>query len=452
MVAAVNPKSVRFRTTVGAALALAALFIAAGVAVNWLVGRQIQDSFDATLLEQARDRATLLANGAPPESLMTVVGHEVIVVALSPDGGVLAAKGTSQPDRLAQLAPGVGDLRVQIVEEGEEGEDELHRETLRVAVAEAPDGSRIVVGNEGESARDTQSQVRNILLAGVPIVTLLGAIVAWFVTGRALRPVGVMQTDLDDVVHAGDGRRVRQPGSGDEIDELAITINDVLDRLDAQSLARRRFVADASHELKSPLANARVLLDTATDDELIDATATRQAVGRELDRLQALVEDLLYLARVDETAAHNPEQLDLDDIVFDEAERVAARSPKAIDASGVEPATVFADPREVARAIRNLVENAERFAVERVAIAIERTERDARVLIDDDGPGIPADERDRVFERFARLATDRARSDGGTGLGLAIVASIAERNDGSVTVSDSPLGGARFEVRFPAAK
>lgn len=442
----INPRSVRFRTTAGAALALSVLLVIAGVAINWLVSRQIQRSFDATLLEQATDRATLLSAGAAPESLMTVVGHEVIVVALSAEGRVLASAGTPSPGELVGLVPGVGDVSVLVAEAGDSGD----RESLRVAVATASDGSVVIVGNEGESARDTQAQVRNMLLAAIPLVAVAGACVAWFVTGRALRPVQRMQADLDGVVHAGDGRRVGRPGSGDEIDELAETINEVLERLDAQSAARRRFVADASHELKSPLANARILIDTAsTDADVAEAESLHKAVARELNRLQALVDDLLYLARVDETTPTQATVIDLDDLVFDEAERVAARSSKTIDASGVQPARAVVDPAEAARAIRNLVENAERFASGSVTLAISRAPTMVTVEVGDDGPGIPVAERDRVFERFSRLGDDRARADGGTGLGLAIVASIAARNNGDVVVRSSPSGGALFELSFP---
>lgn len=446
-----NPRSVRFRTTVGAALALAALFVAAGIAVDWLVGRQIQQSFDVTLLEQATDRATLLANGAPVDSVLTVVGHEVVVVASSGDAvGVVGATLADDVAALLALPPGIAEVEITVEEgDGDEGREASELEAMRVAVAVAANNTKVIVGNEGENARSTQAQVRNILIAGVPFVTVAGALVAWFITGRALRPVRQIQNDLDKVVHAGDGRRVAEPSSHDEIADLAETINEVLARLDAQSLSRREFVANASHELKSPLANAKILLDTATDAELAEAGTGRQAIRTELDRLHALVEDLLYLARADEAAPPSPLLFDLDDLVFDEAERVAARTPKRLDASGVQPAKVMADRSEIARAIRNLVENSERFAVERVAVSIAFTNGMVAVVVDDDGPGIPPEGRAVVFERFARLGSDRARSDGGTGLGLAIVDSIAARNGGAVVVDDSPLGGARFELSLP---
>lgn len=448
-----NTRSVRFRTTAGATLALAVLLATAGFVVNWLVGREIQQAFDATLLEQASDRAAQLGAGAPPQSLMTVTGHEVIVVAVSPAGDVLASAGTPAPEEVVGLAPGVFDASLTVVEEGESDEPS-HAEDLRVAVAEAGDGSVVVVGNEGESAKATKARVRSILLVMVPAVAAVGAAVAWTVTGRALRPVKKMRADLDDVVHAGDGRRVEEPGSEDEIAVLADSINDVLDRLDAQSAVRRQFVADASHELKSPLANARVLVDTSSaglqSQQAGEPERIRTALLVELDRLQALVDDLLYLARTDETAPPVPGVFDLDDLVFDEAERVSSRTTKTIDGSGIQPGRVRSDRNEVARAVRNLIENAERFAATTVTVSLDPGPGMTTVEIADDGPGIPPGDHERIFERFARVDSDRGRADGGTGLGLAIVASVAARNGGDIRLVSPPGGGARFVLSLPS--
>lgn len=442
----VNTRSVRFRTTVGAALVLFGLLALVGVGVNWFVGRQVQQSFDQTLLEQAIDRAALIDEGASIDSLITPVGYEEVVAAIDVDGTVLASSGLAVPTTLGSLPAGVSNFDFVIVESG----GEVEEETLRVAVAEAVSGIRIVVANGGESARDTRAAVRNMLFGVIPLTALAGAAVVWRVTGRALKPVKTMRNELNAVVGARDGRRVTEPGTGDEIDELGSTINGVLDRLDEQSLVQRRFVADASHELKSPLANARVIIDTAAkvpDDNEYERVTS--AVGSELQRLQALVEDLLYLAQGDEGAPRALQTIDLADVVFDESERVAATSRKRIDASRVVPASVTVEPSEAARAVRNLLENAERFAVERVSVSVQQTAVAVTVIIADDGPGIAVEDRATVFERFGRIDTDRARSAGGTGLGLSIVASIAERNGGAVVLTESPTGGAQFELSFP---
>ncbi len=438
-----NTSSLRFRATVWTAAAIALLVLVSALAINWAVTRTVRGSFDNVLLEQAEDRALLLAGGADPAALVTVTGEEVVVAIIGPEGSVLASSGTPEPDALTALTPGISDTEVIIEEDddGDEAESSPHAESLRAAVVENPDGSRVVVGNEREEVQNALREVRWILAIGGPIIAVLAAAIVRWLSGRALRPVFGMRDDLNGVVNGGG--RVTEPGTNDEIDDLAITLNGVLDQLEQQSEARRRFVSDASHELKSPVANARALIETE---------GPRARTLGELDRLQAIVDDLLYLARTDETVAGSPATIDLDDIVFDEAERATVHTDRRIDGSGVQPAQVVADRNEVSRAIRNLIDNAVRHAAERVAVSIE--ERPARwvVVVADDGPGIPEADRVNVFTRFARLEHDRSRGDGGTGLGLSIVESIAHRNGGSVAAVEPPGGaGARLELSLPKA-
>lgn len=456
-----NLRSVRARTTLAAALAICALVLLSGVAIERLVAREIRGAADATLEDQAVDRAQLLVTGADPATLVNVIGDEVLAVILAPDGTVLAAQGTT-PDMAAGLTvlePGFSTISITLVEtDDEDGEDEEpHAETVRAAVAVADDGSRVIVGNENEGVVSAINAVRALLLIGGPLVAAAGALVAWLVTGQALAPVDRLRRDLDGVTRAGG--RVTEPATHDEIQALAEATNEVLARLDAQSAARRRFVADASHELKSPIANARVLLDT---DDGTDPLGLQRRVTGELDRLQSLVDDLLFLARTDETVAPDPVTFDLDDLLFDEAERLQTGATVTIDAGGVQPAQVVADRSEVARAVRNLLENAVRHARSRVSVSIEpdpagQPDRASQleprwlVVVSDDGPGIPAADREKVFERFTRLDHDRARIQGGTGLGLSIVAAIATRNGGRAAVDEVAGGGARFTLAVPAA-
>ena len=438
-----NPSSLRFRATVWTAAAIAALVLASALAINWAISRTVRSAFDNVLLEQAEDRALLLENGADPSSLVTVTGEEVVVAVIDRDGAILAASGTPEPEALADLPTGVLDVTITVVEDhdGDEldGHEDEHGEALRAAVFENANGQRVVVGNEAEEARRALGVVRWVLAIGGPAIALVASLVVLVLSGRALRPVFRMRDDLNGVVRAGG--RVSEPGTNDEIDELAITLNSVLAELERQSEARRQFVADASHELKSPVANARALIET---------DGSRRRTLGELDRLQAIVDDLLYLARTDEPVVGEPTQLDLDDIVFDEAERAASHTERRIDASGVQPARVIADRGEVARAVRNLIDNAVRHSESDVAISVEPGDGTWIVVVDDDGPGVPVVDRDRVFERFTRLEGARARSEGGTGLGLSIVASIASRNGGAVRVGEAPSGGARFELVVPA--
>ncbi len=449
-----NPRSVRFRAAAWASAALALLVLVSALAINWLVTREVRSSADSVLLEQAQDRAQLLGSGAPPESLVNVIGHEVIAVVLDPTGQELAVSGTPEPEVLRDLPAGVQNIQL-IVVEGEDSSDDSsedngpsdespHQETLRAAVVVLDDGSRVIVGNEGEETAQTLNTVRAVLAIGSPAVALAGALILWLITGRALRPVYRMRNDLDRIVRADsgsvDGGRVGEPGTRDEVDDLAVTLNHVLDQLDRASAARRQFVADASHELKSPVANARALIETGGP-----STTT---LG-ELDRLEALIEDLLFLARHDEVVVGTPTEFDLDDVLFDEAERAAIRTEIRIDASGIQPARVRADREQVARAVRNLIENAVRHAGSTVRVAVEEADGLWVLIVGDDGPGIPAPDRERIFDRFARLESERSRGDGGTGLGLSIVEAIAIGNGGRVSVADHDGPGARLELALP---
>ncbi len=466
-----NVRSVRFRATAWGTATVGLLVLLSGLAINWIVSREVRAAADAVLVEQASDRAQLLGAGAAPASLVNVVGDEVVAAVIGPDGRVLALAGTDDPAPLAVLQPGIATLELALVDDDDGDHEEVgHREEVRVATAVAGDGSTIVVGNEGEPVNQTLGAVRAVLGIGGPLIVVVGALTLWFVTGRSLRPAVRLRDDLDGIVRLGpsgttdDGSptRVTEPGTADEIDDLAATLNDVLGRLERQSEARRQFVADASHELKSPVANARILIETAPPAPAASADVELRArLLTELDRLQSLVDDLLFLARTDETTPSVPEPFDLDDVAFDEAERAAIRTGLRIDASGIQPARVVADRGEVARAVRNLVENAVRHGRTRVVIAIEGSDAGAfdggagrsgwTVVVADDGPGIAPADRDRVFARFARLAPERSRDEGGTGLGLSIVEGVAARNGGSVRLADHDGPGARFELTLPAA-
>jgi signal transduction histidine kinase len=244
---------------------------------------------------------------------------------------------------------------------------------------------------------------------------------------------------------------VPAPDSGDEIARLAITMNQMLDRLEESQVRQRRFVSDASHELRSPVASIRQQAELAlTHPEEASAEELARVVLDEDLRIQRLVEDLLLLAKMDEQTLDWPRKpLDLDDVVFEEIDRIRQSSAKKIDAGGVSGGRVVGDRKQLARLVANLLENGVRHAQSRLSVTLMQ-EGDGVVLrVDDDGIGIPEEERERVFERFVRLQEARDRDSGGGGLGLAIVAEVSEVHGGKVRVLESPLGGARFEVRLP---
>ena len=349
-------------------------------------------------------------------------------------------------------------------------------------------GAEILVAADTSDVARSVEQVEVILWAAAPIMAAAAALVTWLLTGRALRPVDRM-TERVRAINAGTlHERVPSPGTGDEIDRLAGTMNSMLERIESHDVRLRRFVTDAAHELRTPVAVLRAEAEVAlrrgadpsapdpsvSDPSAPDPSGTDLASGvlAESLRLQRIVDDLLVLARHDETspgeagsgaaapdgtgpgvaAAPRPgaEEIDLDDVVLAEVERARA---VPVDVAAVSAGRVSGPADSAARVVAHLLDNAARHARSRVAVAL-RTEPSGEVVltVDDDGEGIAPEDRRRVFERFTRLGEARTRDNGGAGLGLAVVASLVREMGGTVTVGDSPLGGARFELRFPSPR
>jgi signal transduction histidine kinase len=325
----------------------------------------------------------------------------------------------------------------------------------------------VVAARSLDEAQAASSASLLTLGVAVPVALLVLGVTTWFVVGRALRPVESMRREVAEVTAANLSHRLADPGGGDEVSRLAATLNGMLDRLDASATAQRRFVGDASHELKTPLATIRQHAEVALlHPESIDGRALAGTVLGEEARLTALVQGLLVLARADEGAlsvARRP--VDLDDLVLTEAARLRADAGAgasagagvgdgvgvSVDATAVGPARVRGDEGLLGQVVRNLVANASRHARSTVAVGLVETAEGRAVLtVDDDGSGVAEADRERVFERFVRLDEARDRDAGGSGLGLAIVAEIVRVHGGSVRVGTAPLGGARFVVDLPA--
>jgi signal transduction histidine kinase len=289
-------------------------------------------------------------------------------------------------------------------------------------------------------------------MVGVPLVLAVVAFTTWRVVGRALAPVEVIRTTVEGVSAADLSGRVPVPGTGDEVARLGVTMNHMLDRLQQAQFRQRRFISDASHELRSPIATLRQHAEVASEHpRRIPGDALAKTVRTEALRLQRLVDDLLLLARADEhTVALHRQPLDLDDVVLDEVRHLQATTELEIDATGVSAGAVDGDPDALRRVVRNLFDNAIRHAARRMAVALTEQTGTVQLVVEDDGPGVSPEDRHRVFERFVRLDDARARDHGGSGLGLAIVAELVTAHNGTVTIGDATLGGARIEVTLPA--
>ncbi|MFH1331019.1 MAG: ATP-binding protein [Actinomycetota bacterium] len=307
---------------------------------------------------------------------------------------------------------------------------------------------RSVVLPSLETVKADVERFGRTIAIGVPLLVVVVAVVTWLVVGRALHPVEAIRTRVAQI-GAGDlHQRVPDPGTGDEVGRLAATMNRMLDRLQRSSDRQRRFISDASHELRSPLASLRTQLEVSlVHPEGADWPGVASGVLEEGVRMERLVDDLLALARADEgvVLAHT-EELDLGEIVAEEAGRVEGL---AVDSAEVGEGRLRGDPLALRRVVRNLLDNARRHAATRIVLRVALEGGEVLAVVEDDGAGIPEAEREQVFERFARLGEARDRDAGGTGLGLAVVREVVEAHGGTVVAEQGDEGGARLVVRLP---
>ncbi|HEV7949297.1 MAG TPA: HAMP domain-containing sensor histidine kinase [Glaciihabitans sp.] len=327
---------------------------------------------------------------------------------------------------------------------------------VAVEDAETPDGQEVlvIVGQSAEDVTDTLSTAIPFVLVAVLLVLAVVSATCWVVVGRALRPVDALRREVDAITASTLSARVHDPGTTDELGRLATTMNKMLGRLDDSQQTQRRFISDASHELKSPLASLRQYAEVAKGHpDRISATELADAVLDEGARLTTLVQNMLVLAHADEHALMiSAHAVDLDDIVLAEGQRLKASTALRIDTSHVGAGRIQGDQTLLAQVVRNLADNAAVHAVGRVTMSLAHTGTSVTFSVEDDGNGIAVADRERVFDRFVRLDDARARDTGGSGLGLAIVKEIVVAHGGAVRLSESTLGGARIEVEFPAAK
>jgi signal transduction histidine kinase len=444
-----SPKhSIRSRLAILGTLLLFACFAIGGVAFDRVLTQQLNDNLDLRLSEQATERATAVSAGLDPSTQLETIQQETAVAVFDAAGVLLAARGFGDVEQVADLAPESNQTLELLLIEADENEIESNQ--LRVAARTVADIT-VVVASEATEVQDPVNEVRRLLMIGIPLISLAGGVLLWFIVGRSLQPVERMRRDAQSIADLGAGDRVHQPANSDELGRLAETMNGMLDRLDANAATLRQFVSDSSHEIRSPIASIRARVETA---DPADWTSVRSDVVGEVERVEAIISDLTFLARSDEgRVEYRPERIEIDDVLFAEASRLQQRGTK-VDASEVEPIVLVGDRGQIRRVVRNLVDNAERHATNELRLAVHHSsDSDVSAIvidIDDDGAGIATDNRERVFERFARLDESRERSAGGTGLGLAIVRNIVERHGGTVRVLVAPTGGARFRVVLPA--
>ncbi|WP_405699474.1 HAMP domain-containing histidine kinase [Streptomyces sp. NBC_01383] len=483
-------RSVRARAALGATVVVALAVVAAGLGVLLVLRANLTDQAGLQAEVAARETAGQLALDVPYDKLdmgdeedhpVQVTDEDGRVVAVSEDLDAISGTGTDRvTPQPASAVPEKGDDHgghggrddddddgaSADPGRGEVSTDEPHFRNgaatvdgdtadYRFASVEATNSAGLTLtvhaGAPLAAEQRAVASVRGAMLAGLPVVLLVVAGVTWLVTRRALRPVEGIRREMAAITASEDlSRRVPEPGSRDEIARLARTTNETLTALEASVDRQRRFVADASHELRSPIASLRTQLEVgAAHPELLDvAGAVADTV-----RLQVLAADLLLLARLDAGERPGKARLDLGALVREEvSQRIGDRI--AVTVSVPEPGglEVTGSRGQLARVIGNLLDNAERHAESSVAVAV-RVERGGVVVeVSDDGAGVPEAERERIFERFVRLDDARARDDGGAGLGLAIARDVAIRHGGWLTAAGAGERGARFELRLPGPR
>jgi len=308
-----------------------------------------------------------------------------------------------------------------------------------------PRGVALVVGFiYGQSVTRANHQLLTVLLVTIPLLLLIVGVIVWFSVGLTLSPVEAIRRRVATIAANDLNERVPETGGDDEVSRLAKTLNAMLDRLETSSRIQQEFVSNASHELRSPLTTLLATVDRASNHlEETDWVEFTDTVRREGRRIDSLVDDLFFLARSDERREEmRREEVDLDDILDEEARRVRHITTLTISTAGVQPTRVWGDPAMLRRLVRNVVDNAARFANQEVAFSTRYVGPLAEICVHDDGAGVDVATSERLFQRFVRSDTARSRASGGTGLGLPIVAEIAQRHGGEarfVTVASGSM-------------
>lgn len=449
-------RSLRARITLLATALFTLALMLAGLILVFTVGKSLLSTLDSSAERSGAEVAALVQSGRLPAqvlagsggvSLVQVVDQDNRVVAASP--GADSAVSLVTADELARVRQG---RRLTVSGERASSDEPLRVVAVRADVRAGP--RTVLVATDLGRVLDSARLLQRGLLFGGPLIIAAMAALTWWFVGLTLRPVAALQRGAAALSATGLAQsRLPVPDAEDEIHKLATTLNNMLDRLDTATTKQRQFIGDAAHELRSPIASLRLQLEVA--ERLDDGGGVRELTEdalKDVDRLSNLIDDLLTLARSDERGpvrARVP--LRLDELVA----TVAAdgyrevRVPVRVDTP--EPVTVAGDRDGLRRVLVNLLDNGVRYARSEVTVSVRVQQHGALLRVRDDGPGVPANKRERVFDRFYRLDTARSREQGGTGLGLPIVREIVDAHGGSVILRDNEPG-LLVEVRLPTTE
>lgn len=496
--------SVRFKIALVSVLVVGvALFGASRILLGTLSSQLRNSVIDQTRTQEAAV-ISLVSSGSISNPL-PLPRSEIAVQVIDAQNHVVASTSNlaGQPSALSSFASATGEVSFVPVPKGMVigDPDESDRRAVMVStVVGTPNGMNLTVSNEpsgltlsldsngneapkGTSVVGTASQkvvtktyhsvfrivalesmatvdqstltVVRVISIAFPLLLGVVALLVIILTSRSLKPVERISREVSSITGSNLHKRISVPPSQDEISELAVTMNQMLQRLDDSAERSKRFVADASHELRSPLSAIQTELEVGLmHPEATDWSRTANDALDESRRMERIVEDLLMLAKADsgKILVHTLLPVDLDELVLSEAARLRASGKVAVDAKAVSGGRVTGDPHYLLRVVRNLSNNAARHAASRVTFVLREENGFVLLEVADDGKGVPEELREKIFERFTRLDEARSRDDGGSGLGLSIVRTLVEAHGGTVVVTGNPDGskGARFVVRIPA--
>lgn len=438
----------RTRATCAAAVVYAVTLTGGGLLLVHTLESRLTQANDDLATARLADLLDAVATGRLPTVL--AVDDEGVAQAVDERGEVVAGSVNVVGDpRISDLEPGE-----TFVVDTVRAPDDDETETYRLWAGSTQTDTGVVtvyVGRSVESVSEATSVPRRVLWGGVPAAVVLVTFVTWLAIGRALRRLDRLRSEVDQITGHELERRVQDDGVSDEVGRLATTMNAMLSRLQESAERQQSFVADVSHDLQSPLGSQRVMLELAMarPDDVVLRDLCGDLLTTTAD-LEALVADLLVLAQLDASdvsTAHDVDVVDLDDIVLEEAMRARAAGPVLIDTSLVSAAPVRAEPHDLRRIVRNLLDNAVRHAATRVDLVTGTDGSLVTLEVIDDGPGIAPVEHERVFDRFYRTDTARERGTG-SGLGLPIARSLARRCGGDVVILASDEG-ARLRLTLP---
>jgi signal transduction histidine kinase len=434
---------------VSAAVVLVALAVA-GVGLTWLLYRSLLSAVDDAAAARLHD-ITAALRAEPTDAIddsMLATDQRVVAVQIFSADGRLRVRSAGASDTPLVPIDRVGSTPIVGMSDDASSGNNMRISAQRV---DTPSGQfTVLVGGGSESVESTVETVALLLCAAAPIVIVVVAGATYVLVKRSLRSVDAIRARVAEISSSDLAERVPVPETHDEISALAVTMNAMLARVEAGQVAQRQFVGDASHELRSPLAIIISALDVAAaHPELLDHDLATTTLMPEAHRMRALVDDLLLLARADERGlALYCDTVHLEDIISADAARLRRHTRLSVHTDSA-PVEVIGDQAALARVVRNLTDNAARYAASRVDLGLHRRADRVVMTVADDGPGIPPADRVRVFDRFVRLDTDRARTGGGSGLGLAIVAEIVAAHHGTVDITDRAGDGTLVVVQLP---